>query len=566
MVKKVENGPRYLFPPIGSSKGLVNSPMGTIKSVSTKVVCIATSSLFQNTGQTKRSISYSKHDIQNRYVFHPWLEEQNSSTFHYPAYQIGTGFLFNGDKVFFPTEFLHGLYDGGHGAGLDDYWNLMQNNPLSAGGFLWDFADQGVVRNDLDNQMDTDGNHGADGIVGPYREKEGSFYTIKEIWSPIIIEGTTFLPSTFDGTFIVENRYHFTNLKECNFKAQWVKFNYPSGEKTSLQAEVTVPDLLPGFKGLLKVDMPQNITNWDVLYITATDIYDREVFSTSKRVTSAQTFASRLLETKIGTVSQKEVNNNYILQTGQTQLEIDKSTGFINKLMVNGVELSLDGGPRFTNEGMNPIQMESSSDNGTIKIQSTNRSKIAISLLPSEWIEIDYSFDIGGLHDNIGITFNYPEDKVESIKWLGNGPYRVWKNRTKGVTFNTWEKDYNNTITGESWQYPEFKGYHSNLYAADITTNEGVIKIVFASDNLYLHLFTSSDPIKRNNDNTLGKFPDGQLSILNAISPVGTKFKQAKDLGPSSQQNYFLSTGRADPLKGKVYIKFIPKKAVGSEF
>lgn len=227
--------------------------------------------------------------------------------------------------------------------------------------------------------------------------------------------------------------------------------------------------------------------------------------------------------------------------------------------MVNGVELSLDGGPRFTNEGMNPIQMESSSDNGTIKIQSTNRSKIAISLLPSEWIEIDYSFDIGGLHDNIGITFNYPEDKVESIKWLGNGPYRVWKNRTKGVTFNIWEKDYNNTITGKSWQYPEFKGYHSNLYAADITTNEGVIKIVFASDNLYLHLFTPSDPIKRNNDNTLGKFPDGQLSILNAISPVGTKFKQAKDLGPSSQQNYFLSTGRADPLKGKVYIKFIPK-------
>lgn len=161
---------------------------------------------------------YSKHDIQNRYVFHPWLEEQNSSTYHYPAYQIGAGFLFNGDKVFFPTEFLHGLYDGGHGAGLDDYWNLMQNNPLSAGGFLWDFADQGVVRNDLDNQMDTDGNHGADGIVGPYREKEGSFYTIKEIWSPIIIEGTTFLPSTFDGTFIVENRYHFTNLKECKTK------------------------------------------------------------------------------------------------------------------------------------------------------------------------------------------------------------------------------------------------------------------------------------------------------------------------------------------------------------
>jgi len=33
--------------------------------------------------------------------------------------------LNNGKEIYFPTEFLHGLYDGGHGAGLDDYWNLM---------------------------------------------------------------------------------------------------------------------------------------------------------------------------------------------------------------------------------------------------------------------------------------------------------------------------------------------------------------------------------------------------------------------------------------------------------
>ena len=38
--------------------------------------------------------------------------------------------------------------DGGHGAGLDDYWNLMRSNNLSAGMFLWDLADQAVVRTD----------------------------------------------------------------------------------------------------------------------------------------------------------------------------------------------------------------------------------------------------------------------------------------------------------------------------------------------------------------------------------------------------------------------------------
>ena len=108
-----------------------------------------------------------------------------------------------------PTEILHGLYDGGHGAGLDDYWNLMLSNPLSAGMFLWDFTDQAVVREDKNGFYDTDKDHGADGIVGPYREKEGSFFTIKEIWSPIHLPEHYLTPG-WDGRFEIENRYAFT--------------------------------------------------------------------------------------------------------------------------------------------------------------------------------------------------------------------------------------------------------------------------------------------------------------------------------------------------------------------
>jgi len=69
--------------------------------------------------------------------------------------------------------------------------------------------------------------------------------------------------------------------------------------------------------------------------------------------------------------------------------------------------------------------------------------------------------------DFIGISFNYPEDKCKSITWMGRGPYRVWKNRLKGSNLGVWEKEYNNTITGESFKnliYPEFKGYYGNLY------------------------------------------------------------------------------------------------------
>ncbi len=87
--------------------------------------------------------------------------------------------LNNGKEIFFPTEFLHGLNDGGLGAGLDDQWNFMLSKPLSAGAFLWVFADEGVERRDKNDSIDTWGNQAPDGILGPYHEKEGSFLHCK---------------------------------------------------------------------------------------------------------------------------------------------------------------------------------------------------------------------------------------------------------------------------------------------------------------------------------------------------------------------------------------------------
>ncbi len=511
---------------------------------------------------------YPKFDIQKRHVFHPWLEEEYTNTYHYPAYGVGTNFLFNGNKLFFPTEFMHGLYDGGHGAGLDDFWNLIQFNPLGAGGFLWDLVDQGVVRSDRDNKIDTDGNHAADGIVGPFREKEGSFYTIKEIWSPVYLEGTTFLPPSFDGVFRVQNRYHFTNLNQCSFTAKWINFDYLAGVKNELETDVSVADIPPGFNGLIKVLLPEHISDYDALSLTATDIYGREIYTWTRTITPASRYALRLIERENNIVKQEEQNGEIILSSKDVRLVIDRTSGVIRQIESNGQRLSLTNGPRYTNGNMALDELDKVVEDNLEKIRLSfrdenssrpgRRNVITLSLLPSGWIEIDYSFDVGGYHDHIGITFDYPEDKVKHVKWLGNGPYRVWKNRMKGVSFNIWEKEYNNTITGESWEYPEFKGFHSNLYAADLATDEGILRIVAASEDLFLHLFTPDNPVKRNNDNTLGVFPDGQLSILNAISPVGTKFKQTKELGPQSRQNYFLSSGHAEPLRGKVYLKFIP--------
>jgi hypothetical protein len=86
--------------------------------------------------------------------------------------------------------------------------------------------------------------------------------------------------------------------------------------------------------------------------------------------------------------------------------------------------------------------------------------------------------------------------------------------------------------------------------------------MVAASEDLFLHLFTPATPEFKhplypyNQTNTLASFPGGNLSFLNAISAVGTKFAPASDFyGPQSQQNLFVSSKPMIPLKGKILLK-----------
>ena len=149
---------------------------------------------------------YPEWDTQKRPVIHPWANFGGIDTAHYPTYNCCATSLFHGRDVFMPTEFLHGLYDGGAGASLDDWWKDMLANPLSAGGFIWAFADEGIVRDDKNGAIDVAGNLAPDGIVGPYREKEGSFFAVKKIWTPVYLplSEMAFLPPTFDGKITLE--------------------------------------------------------------------------------------------------------------------------------------------------------------------------------------------------------------------------------------------------------------------------------------------------------------------------------------------------------------------------
>ena len=127
------------------------------------------------------------------------------------------------------------------------------------------------------------------------------------------------------------------------------------------------------------------------------------------------------------------------------------------------------------------------------------------------------------------------------MDWIGDGLYRVWKNRMESTGFGCYHKAYNNTVTGESWNYPEFKGFHADCRAVTVTTTEGCITFVPSGRGVFFQMLTPQKPRHDDNGYTMPPFPQTSFGFMHAIPPIGTKFQKPEQLGPSAQKNIQLN-------------------------
>jgi hypothetical protein len=498
---------------------------------------------------------FVRNDIQLRPVVHPWQLFGGFDTQHYREYNYGIGNYNNGREIVMPTEFLHGWYDGGHGAGLQDYWEAMWHDPLSAGGFLWDFADQGVVRTDKNGVLDTDKNRGADGILGPYHEKEGSFYTIKEVWSPVFVERREIAPD-FDGVLRLENRYFYTNINKCSF--QWTLSKWVNGKREDKKGTALAPDIKPAQKGTLKLSLPANWNQYDALYLTAFDAYKKELFTWSFPIVRPAAVAATLVDTTgNGAVTITTADSLYQVAANGVQFTIHQRTGLLTSVHNAKGVIPFNNGP-VLQEGVNNFNGFSYRMEGrNLVIASSFDRKNSFNMLewtiyPSGWVKMKLNyFPEAYFTTFVGVNFSFPEANIKAVEYMGSGPYRVWKNRMKGTQFGIWHKDYNNTETGESWKYPEFKGYHSNMYWCKFITNAQPFTVVTENEDTFLRLFTPAwkeDQWK----NYMLYFPSGDISFMQGIASIGSKTQRNETTGPMGGKNiyydYEKDRGRAKEL------------------
>ena len=422
----------------------------------------------------------------------------------------------------------------------------------------------------MDGFIDNQGNFGVDGIVGPHHEKEGSYYTIKQLWSPVQIMNTS-IDKQFDGKFSVENRYDYLNLNTCRFLWKQVKFPLATDASNAAiqvlkEGEVQGSDVVAHSAGIL--DIKTNILpNADALFLTAIDPYGHELWRWTFPVNKLNQQTEQLSPLS-SRPTYTETENDLTVKANKRTFIFSKKDGQLKGVSVDNRKISFANGPRFigarrADRSLDQFynhddekakekdrtysefpdaavftKLDVKEDGGNLVVTANyklgNLDKSQWTINPSGDLALDYTYNFSGVVDLMGIRFDYPEDQVISKRWLGAGPYRVWQNRIHGTQYDVWENDYNDPIPGETFTYPEFKGYFGDVSWMNIQTKEGTISLTNETPDAYIGVYQPCDGRNR----VLYTLPESGISVLNVIPPVRNKVNSTDLCGPSSQAKW----------------------------
>lgn len=292
---------------------------------------------------------FSLYDPQKRRVLHPWELHDDVDTKHYPSYPELAKRLAQ-PHVVLPTEILHALYDGGGGAGLEDYWKAITTSPVGGGAIIWLLADEGIARTDRNNALDIFGTYAPDGVVGPHFEKEGSYYTIRDLWSPVQIETPDL--ANFDGTLRLSNHYDFTSLAQTSYTWKLVRFATPQAKSTAVKVldsgKAAGPNIAAHTSGSLKLNLPQSFAKAlaaaDALVLTANGPANEELWTWTWPVASPVLPVA----TKGSKPSVDKTAEAVRLSVGSVTASFDPETGLLRALKQGKNIAPITYGPRLT--------------------------------------------------------------------------------------------------------------------------------------------------------------------------------------------------------------------------
>jgi beta-galactosidase len=421
-------------------------------------------------------------------VTYEWTEYSDIITnmYYRPGMLKPQWYLSGANKPFVQIEYAHAM--GNSVGGLWKFWAVYESNPHFQGGFIWDWVDQGILRQDKDGRayfayggdfgdVPNDSKFCLDGLIRPDRVPNPSLYEVRKVYQNIEVEEVD--ADAGSGRFRVFNKYSFLPLSE--FSGVWELMEdgvkIAAGELPALSAgprsseEFTValsqPELKPGAEYFLNFSFQRKTGGpFEGLYaehnggaapVAAVDQFRMPWGQVPPDPESAAPAGLKVAES----------DARVTVSGAGFEVGIDSATGGLVSWTVNG--RALVSGPLLPNYwrpptindemSMFPIRkaywraLSYAAPKATVKVESQDERLVRVSAssslpLAQGWRQVVYEVTADGrvrvessmnainpllpTIPRVGMQIKVPAE-FTNVKWYGRGPHENYADRNTGA-------------------------------------------------------------------------------------------------------------------------------------
>ncbi len=486
-------------------------------------------------------------------------------------------------RPFFLCEYSHSK--GNSSGGLQDYWDVIESNPIFMGACVWDWVDQGLYKKDKNGieyfayggdfgpkDIPSDSNFCINGLIFPNRNISPKLWEVKKVYQNITVEPIDLL----QGKVRIKNKFSFTNLNRYN--AKWAlsengivmqkgkigKLNVKPLEEKSIIIPLQDVKVKADAEYWLKISFVQSKkTLWAEKEFEVAWNQFRIPFQNIVREVKDVVHSS--------SIEVVENKDEIALRNNNFEIVFSKYSGTIHSLKYNENDLLSINTKTSSGPILNVYRAPIDNDHGideewkkyglnksmvrveTINVQKVDESKVWIN------VEINYKMKEGSgfIHkctytilgngdiysDNqilpygnlpslaqIGMSFIL-KPEYENIKWFGRGPFENYYDRKTAAAIGL----YASTVDDQYVPYitPQANGSKQDVRWALFTNkqNEGLMFINRTEPFTMNALNYSQQNLEEaNHTNELQKSDEIYLTISSYERGVGVKGKGTKIL------------------------------------
>ena len=398
------------------------------------------------------------------------------------------------DRPYILCEYAHAM--GNSVGNFKEYWDMMKKYDVLQGGFIWDWVDQGLIKENEEGieywayggdfgpiDVPSDGNFCINGLVNPDRTPKPSLMEVKKVHQ--------FIDISFNEQKVLEliNNHHFTNLND--FFVAWELLK--DGKKVE-SGRIDNLDTPPGKKFESIIPLLQHESNLSEFVLTVKVLTNSAQGLIPKNHTVAwEQFVLNSPEPKDLALTENKViltedEQSITVSNKVLKISFSKEDGIMKELVLGNENILADGQGFTPNFWRAPVDNDFGNDlhkrakdwryaskNRTLKAISS-RSEKGFAIVIVEYLlynkdnqlmaEVELHYKING-NGAIQVSFKLSKEsktlaetpriglqvvlksEMDELSWYGRGPYESYWDRKTGAPLGL----YSGSVEAQYYPY-----------------------------------------------------------------------------------------------------------------